>query len=520
MLTGLLHAMLSPVHLMALSIVVAFLASGCNQHGFSSYGDGEYFWELGPRRVNVKALGEVDFTSDDADVARLSTDGYLMIEESVGWDSKIVEFSPGANGQVRKRLLIEGKEQAFDAESLAWLRRLLPEVLRRTGLAAETRARRIIETGGYPALAAELDRMPSSSAAARYVEVALGLDVFTEDEQADLLRSLSRYVHSDSQRTTLLRQMSARAASESMREPYFDAVDLIGSNSNRTYLLTELLTQLEPEPVFMVRLLESVSRIGSDSNKAHVLVEAAAKLPPDAATHDTFLNAAMTIGSDSNKTRVLEALLPVAEQRPELLAGMFEASHAIGSDSNRSSLLSQAAKHATDPRGREAFFTATETIGSNSNRLHVLSSVLDTEVDAATLSRLYRAGASMGSDSNKADLLIRSLPAYRSDPEARQAFFTMADTIGSSSNRAGVFLAMLDLPVLDPETILALIDSTQTIGSDSQKADVLAHVAQRRETDPRIGPRLRQAAKTIGSDSAYRRVTSELQPPGDNSRGE
>ena len=515
---GFLPARLAPL----LLVVLALLAAACNQHAFSSNGHGEYSWTHGPRKVVVKSLGEIEFSPDDADVARLSSDGYLMVEESIGWDSKIIEFSAGANGQVQKRLLLDGKEQPFDATSQAWMRRLLPEVIRRTGLSAESRARRILETGGYRALANELDQIVSSSAAARYVEIAFETGSLTENEQVDLLRRLPRFVHSDSQRTDLLRQLSGRSLSESMRAPYFDAVDSIGSNSNRTYLLSELLANDAADIPFMVRLLESAGRIGSDSDKARLLSEAVTKLPQDAAVRETFLSAVTRIGSDSNKTHVLQALLRAADQDSELLVAMLETSHTIGSNSNKSALLAQAARHAGRNAGiREAFFTAAETIGSNSDRLHVLASVLESpEVDAATLSRLYRAGASMGSDSNKADLLVRSLPAYRNDPEARRAFFTMAGTIGSSSNRSHVFAAMLDLPSLDAETVLALIESTESIGSDSDKAEVLSRAAPRRDSDPRIQPRLLRAAKTIGSDSSYRRVMSALQPNGGESRGE
>jgi len=511
--TRLLHALL---------VVLAVLGAACNEYSFASDGEGEYAWSHGPRKILVKALGEIEFTPDDGDVARLSSDGYLMIEESIAWDSKIIEFSPGPDGKVQKRLLVEGKQQPFDAQSLAWMRRLLPEVIRHTGLAAESRARRILESGGYKALSAELERIDRGSAASRYVEVAFQSNLLSEDEQADLLRNLPDYVHSDSRRTDLLRGLSGRAGSEPLRGAFFDAVDSIGSSSNRTHLLSELWASSDKDPAFAKRLLESASHIGSDSNKAELLMDAAAELPPDAAVREAFFAAAGTIGSASNKSTVLRALLTRAEQDRELLAPLLEASHGIGSESNKASLLAEAARYAgSTAQVREAFFTAAETIGSNSNRQHVLSAVLDSgQVDAETLARLYRAGTSMGSDSNKADLLMRSVAAYREDPEVRQAFFTMAGTIGSSSNRASAFAALLELSSLGADTVLALIESTESIGSDSNKADVLARVAQRRDTDPRIAVRLQRAARTLGSDSAYRRVMSELEGDAKRSQGE
>jgi hypothetical protein len=512
------RALLLPALLAALLL----FSTACHDYSFASDGEGQYAWSYGPRRILVKALGEIEFTPDDADVARLSSDGYLMIEESMAWDSKILEFSLGADGKVHKRLLVEGKEQPFDGQSLAWMRRLLPEVIRHTGLSAETRARRILEGGGYRALAGELEHIERSSAAARYVEVAFASNLLSEGDRADLLGDLAGYVHSDSRRTDLLRRLSAQAASEPLRGPYFDAVDSIGSNSNRTQLLSEVWSASSKDPETARRLLESVGRIGSDSNKAQLLMQAAADLPAQPAVRESFFAAAGMIGSDSNKTSVLRALLPRAEQDPELVAPLLEASHTIGSDSNKASLLTEAARFAgATAKIREAFFTAAETIGSNSNRTQVLSAVLDSgQIDAPTLARLYRAGTSMGSDSNKADVLIRSVPSYREDPGVRQAFFTMAGAIGSSSNRANAFASLLERPSLDAETVLAMLESTESIASDSNKADVLARVAQRRDSDPRIPERLQKAARTLGSDSAYRRVMSEMQPEAGRSRGE
>jgi hypothetical protein len=491
------------------------LVTACHQYSFSAEREGEYVWAHGPRKILVKALGEIEFTPDDSDVTRLSPDGYLMIEESLVWNSKIIEFSAGLQGQVQKRLLVDGKEQPLDAAALAWQRRLLPEVIRHTGFAAETRARRFLEAGGYPALAAEVERLGSDSVRARYFNEAIRSASLSEQEQADLLRDIGRLMGSDSRRANLLRQFSSRVRDEPLRGAFFDALDRIGSDSRRANLLRELLEANGEDAELLRRLLVSAGRIGSDSNRARLLVDAASRLPAGPLVQDAFFDAARGIGSDSNKTRVLRALLPRAAEDRELFLSLLDTSRTIGSDSNKAALLAEAAAHGALAGNagevREAFFRASETIGSNRGRLQVLAAVFDNPpVDAPTLTRLYRAGSSIGSDSNKADLLIRSLSSYDDGPEVRQAFFALADTISSNSNRANVFAAMLDRPSLSPETILALIQSTESIGSDSNKAEVFTRVAQRGNADPRVEQRLQQAAKTLGSDSAYRRVMSEL----------
>jgi hypothetical protein len=49
---------------------LVILGSACNEHAYSSNGQGEYSWMHGPRKVVVKSLGEIEFTPDDGDVAR------------------------------------------------------------------------------------------------------------------------------------------------------------------------------------------------------------------------------------------------------------------------------------------------------------------------------------------------------------------------------------------------------------------------------------------------------------------
>ena len=301
------------------------LTTACGHYSMRfSDDDGEYAWSHGPRRVSVKVLGDVEFTESDRDVARLSPDGYLLIEELVAWDSKVLQFSPGPNGTVATKLLVNGDEHPMDAEARAWMGRLLPEVIRQTGFDAEKRVQRILAKGGMDALAAEIPQVHSGRVRARYVEEAFLRGSVGEEGQLRLLRQAPNWIGSDSRLAELLAALRPRAQSEPLRGAFFDAAGRIGSDSRKADLLRDILSQEGSDIVVVRRVLQLAQGIGSDSRKADLLADAVRYVGQDEAARQAFFAAARSVGSDSKKTQALQAMLDDSGNDPAVLTPLIE----------------------------------------------------------------------------------------------------------------------------------------------------------------------------------------------------
>ncbi len=95
--------------------------------------DGAYYsWSDGDRRVEVRHQGDVVLAGGD--VRRLSSDGYLIIEETAGATTRRVEMRPADDGRPLYTYFVDDRRQPFGAEAEAWLARVLPDVRDRTPL--------------------------------------------------------------------------------------------------------------------------------------------------------------------------------------------------------------------------------------------------------------------------------------------------------------------------------------------------------------------------------------------------
>ena len=500
----------------AVPVLLLLLAGvACEFRGMHQYGserNGQFWWRHGPREVTVNILGDVEFADDDRDVKRLSSDGYLLIEESVLLDSKAVEFSLGPGDAVRRRVLFNGEEAPFDSEAQTWLTRILPEVLRQTGIGAAERAARILDTQGFEAFLDEVLNLPRDRVVARYLEEAVGRTDLNQEQQLEIVRTVASRVGSDSQKTGLLLRLAPSYQSPALFEGLLQAGDTVGSDGHKARLLQALIEQRCEESASVHLILASVKQIGSDTQKAATLGDASQCLSGDHDVRAAYFDALATIGSDGNKANLLRNLVREHGDDEQTLLAALKTASTVGSDSNKGAFLAEAAEIFLNTNAiREAYFNLVDQIGSDSNRASALLALTKHgRPDEKAVARLYASAAEIGSDSAKASVLTGSLSVYQERTDVMKEFFRAVDRIGSSSNRAGVLLAVVSKPDIKRPTLLQVMESAKGIGSDSNKASVLVQVARLRPRDSVVIEHLRVAAKTLGSDSSYRAVLLEI----------
>ena len=496
-----------------LGCVAALLLQGCRfQRTYASNRNGELEWSHGPRTVVVKLLGEIDLAPDDRDVAGISPDRYLLIEESVLLDSKAVEFTRRPDGSVGRRLLAGGQERPLDSEARAWIARMLPEVLRRTGLNASERAARILRQDGLDALLEEVRRLPSDSVRILYLREALRATEITPEQETRLLRAIGDLVGSDSRKAELLAELTPRYAEPGLPGAFFEAVETIGSSSRKAGLLQSLIEQYGDSAENMRAILTCVKTIGSDSQKAETLRSAVGRLPSDEAARNAFFEAVEGIGSDRHKARVLREAIRNHGRDETILVRSLTATGSIGSDSAKKDVLVEASQYFVDTDAvRQSYFLTVERIGSTSDRSRALMAVYDnTELDLESAARLFQSAGRLGSDSEKARLLTQLLDLYSNDPAVSRSFFAAVGRIASNHDRASVLVAAIRREELGRPGLLRVIESAEGLSGDSTKEGVLVAVARIAGDDDAISTRIRRAAATIHSVSSLRRVMAEL----------
>lgn len=460
-------------------------------------------------RMDLETRGTVEFTDNDSDVKNLSSDGYFRLEQWSAGPSRTYLVRPGSNG-IERLYSVDGVSKTMDADGRAWLARILPEVIRESGIGAPERVKRILRQQGAGGVLAEINKIHSDHSRRVYIENLVDYGSLNGEDLREAMR-LGRKISSDGEKAALLVAAAPHYQTPATRESFFDSVDSISSDGEHRHVLASVLERYGPDRETLTLALRSAKRISSDGEKAAVLEQAADFRLTDDTARTNFFRASDSISSDGEHRRVLSAVLKKNADKDILVRSLRSAS-GISSDGEKAAVLSQAAEvYVDDPIVRKAFFDAAGTISSDGERQHVLSTLLKkADWSADTLRDVAKSASRMSSDGEKAAVLATMADVAPKDPAVMEALMAAADTISSDGEHTRVLMAALNAGTLSKESVVLVIHSAEKISSDGEKARVLARAAQRYSNDPLVAAALRAAAKSIQSDGEYRKVMNAL----------
>jgi hypothetical protein len=360
------------------------------------------------RCLEVRSVGDVEFTDDDADVRRLAPGGSLRVEETRDGVTRRVEFTE-RDGQVTRRFALDGRTRD-EAEGASWLRTLLPQVARESHIGAPARAMRLLGQRGAQGLLDEAALIASDGVKRIYV-------------------------------TTLLEQ--GRPTAADLRAVARFAQRSLSSDSDKSRVLRAVVEHRAADPAVVAAVVESARSIASDSDKGRVLAAAVASPGAGPDTQAQVASAARTIASDRTKGELLAAIAPGAGASETMRTAWIEGARTIASDSERRRVLlaalepgAQADALLSGPSGRDALFDAVDGIASDRDRAAVLRALL--RRDALPLPALVatlRSAGRIASDREKADVLMAASARRETltNEEVRRTFLQATRTIASSS---------------------------------------------------------------------------------------
>lgn len=263
----------------------------------------------GDYSLEATAVGDVEFTDDDADVKSVAAGGRLVIKEQRGGSVRKLKVVRGDDGRPRHSYFVQGEARAFDQEGRAWLARLLPELIRGSGVNAAARVRRILGRRGADGVLEEIALIESDGVRRIYFDELLKSGGLDDAALRRAVRQAAREISSDGEKALLLIEHAGLYVNRGAgRADFFDAVDTISSDGERARVLTSVLGRSDLPRDTLLRLFKSAARISSDGEKANVLVAAARLGGDDQTVLSALHEAARTIASDGERQRVLSAL--------------------------------------------------------------------------------------------------------------------------------------------------------------------------------------------------------------------
>ena len=459
--------------------------------------------------LTLKIDGKIEFTDDDRDVKVVSPNGHFRLEEGHWFSSRTYDVKADSEGNPTKTYSVGWTTKPLDDEARAWLGRLLPQVIRDTGIGAGPRVARILRQGGPQAVITEIGLIHGDGSRRLYLELLFSQTTLNTAQLKDAAK-LIREIASDGDKAHVIMAVDEKYFTGELRPYIFEATESISSDGDKRRVLSDFVSKDGGSGDTLVSVAKAAKHISSDGDKAEVLIEVAEPYRATDELRAAYFQAVNSISSDGDHARVLAKLLARHGDDGDTLTRLLRSAEKISSDGDKARVLEEAVpQYREEEPVRKAFFDAANSISSDGDHQQVLVTLVHGQrVATATLGGIANSAQRISSDGDKARVLVEL--AGRDIEPVRDAFFAAADSIHSDGDHSRVLLAILDRPGTSSVMAIGAIQSATGISSDGDKGRVLLDAADRYSKDPSVNSALRKAVESLHSDGPYRAVMSEI----------
>lgn len=423
---------------------------------------------------SVETRGKIEVTDDDKDIKSMSPDGYLEITKTVFGSKRTIVISPASTGL--KREYYEGRTLvAYEPEGRKWLSEILPEILRSTTIAAESRVNRIYRNGGFNGVLGEIKSMESDYVKAHY---------------ADLLVKINQ-------------------PSQNYPTIISEVASVLDSDHYLTEFLTKNLKTFLASPEAMRAVFMATKNMDSDHYKTEVIKEALYLGPTGLDNVKAALEATDKMESDHYKTEVLTSLLRQTNLTDAVIAEMINTTKGMESDHYRTVVLTKAlAKPGLSSTSFQRCLESVKMMDSDHYKTEVLTSLLSNDITPEVQTLLITATSSIESDHYVTVVGKQILRKVNLTDEAFKALLDNMAFHSSDYYRSEFLKTAADRDNVSKANLLVIINSASGIESDHYITEVLTTIAPtlRAMNDNSLKDAYRAAAKKIGSETYYGRA--------------
>lgn len=425
---------------------------------------------------NIEYKGDIEINDTDTDVTSISPGGYLEISKTTFGSKRAIVIEP-RSGTLKRQYYEGRKEIDWNPDGKEWLAEILPDVVRSTGFAAESRVNRYFKQGGVNAVLDEISRLDSDYVRSIYGALLLEKDGLTSSQLAKVIEELGDEINSDYYLAQMLKDNSRKFLdNEITAEAYFDAVRNIGSDYYATVVLKESLDRYTPTSTTLTKIMDASKDIGSDYYQASLISE----------------------------------VLELEKLDGEMIAEIIETTQDISSDYYQSQILKKAIDlDNLSSDSYEELLEAISDVSSDYYMASVFSNVLDNQLDNDVQKKIIvLVDDKMSSDHYASSILGKMLEEQELGDEAAERLMEAIADINSSQYSSSILKKAARKDNLSKETVLALIRSAEDMDSDYYKSQALQSLAPhvRRLDDSDLRKAYRSAANRIKSDTYYGRA--------------
>lgn len=312
-----------------------------------------------------------------------------------------------ASGELSRIWRVNGVEQPFDAEARRWLARVLPGVLRETGLQREARIQRIVAAGGVDAVLAEIGLIQSGHARKRYLQSLLARSSLNDKQFQAALKLVSGIEGEHDKRGALAALATTQTLSAPQQVALLGVIAGMESDFEQRSALAALAPRLTPVPAVQNAWINTLRTLDSDYQRREAIVVLTRK-GQQPAHADLALQSLQYIDSDFERGQALGMVLrSVDAPSPAQMMKMAEAIRGMRSDFEQRNAMARLVRRADpDSATAQVLLKVVQGMESAHEQSASLIALARTLPRDASVIEAYRA-------------VLRPLPEHEREPAER-----------------------------------------------------------------------------------------------------
>jgi hypothetical protein len=390
---------------------------------------------------DLKFSGSIEISDNDKDITGVSENGYFIVSKIVFGNSRKIEIRSDENGKLTKKYF-EGKtEGSFEKEGKQWLADILPDIIRRTGVGAESRVQRIYKSEGIKGLLNEIEEIDEYSGSVRnlYFVVMVDLIDFNEQELAALI----------------------------------PAMEMIRSNSTKGTLMRNILFNYNLSEANTIRLLKTTSTLDYNTERGSTLRVLNNKLKQHTSVMESYFVVLEDMGINSEKGNVLKHLMKNVNLQPQYYVMLFESLTDFSSEREKGAVLLSALKYMPmDDEVIEAFIETVEDMSSHYYILkgEIMNALVDQQAshsiskgNKTVILQMLSTAIDFNSNSQKGLTMRKVNRILIDDYEVLQRYAECLESISDQIEKYNVILDLLETQKLSKKGYEMVLDATNDI---------------------------------------------------------
>ena len=514
------------IRLLRTGLLFCLLLAFCSEHAFAQNnkkrktrisidrgGKSSYHWQNGRHVLKVEFEGELEWLNDDSGIKSMTRGSYLEIEEKTPNERHRLRVEAESGNDLAYTYRRNGKRRPYDEAAQEWFAEVLPAFIRESGLGAESRTRRILDTDGVDGVLDEADLINSPGVRTLYLLYLFDFAELTGRETTRAAQIASGISSPGDKSRFLKATAKAFLMHDEAIDDYFDAVRSISSPGDKTRVLTHLVElDLLDETERYILAVETAKTISSPGDKARFMKAAVPFFVPDAT--EAYFETVSTISSPGDHSRVLISLLDHNELDNEAMEELLRSARKISSPGDKSRVLLTAANQMEDIKVTESmlevYLDVAGSVSTPGDRAKVLVHLYDSaEMNRSSKLAWLSKVKGISTPGDKARVLMRAADMIEDD-EVVDVYLDATRTVSTPGDRAKVLVHLFDSGEMSEAAMLAWFDAVRTISTPGDKARVLIKASDVIEDNDELVEAYIEAAETVSTPGDRRRVLEAL----------